>query len=288
MNVLKLATICMISVGAMTATGLTTTAMADGVLPPDIRAKATGEVVWWDASGGALTRARDETTNKHFTEETGVTLKSDFSADMTKFFAAMESGAPVPWSVVEFGTEGDFLRARDAGYLEKLDPSIVPLDKLSEGGYSEYGINTMRYGIVLTYNTTKFSGDAAPKSMADLYDTQRFPGKRCLFKYPQFGGVLESALIGDGVKPKDLYPLDLDRAFKKLDTIKSDIIWWNNGDDAVRLIGSGECTIGIAWSGRVYSAITNDKAPLAVQWQDSVYSNSNYAVPKGAPNPVAG
>jgi hypothetical protein len=46
MNVLKLATICMISVGAMTATGLTTTAMADGVLPPDIRAKATGEVVW--------------------------------------------------------------------------------------------------------------------------------------------------------------------------------------------------------------------------------------------------
>ena len=74
MNVLTLATICMISVGAMTATGLTTTAMADGVLPPDIRAKATGEVVWWDASGGALTRARDETTNKHFTEETGVTL----------------------------------------------------------------------------------------------------------------------------------------------------------------------------------------------------------------------
>ncbi len=66
----------------------------------------------------------------------------------------------------------------------------VALRALEHDGYSEYGINTMRYGIVLTYNTTKFSGDAAPKSMADLYDTQRFPGKRCLFKYPQFGGVL--------------------------------------------------------------------------------------------------
>lgn len=262
-------------------------ALAD-VLSPEVKAKVSGELVWHDGSGGATTRARDETTNKNFIAETGVTLKADFNADVTKFFAAMESGASIPWSVVEFPTKGDFIRARDAGYVEKLDPSIVDFSKIEPDAHDDYGVDVMRYGIVLTYNTDKFKGDAAPTKMGDLYDTQKFPGKRCMFKYPQFGAVIESALLGDGVTRDKLYPLDLDRAFKKLDTIKSDILWWSNGDDAIRLISSGECSIGIAWSGRVYSAVTKDKAPLAMVWQDGLYSSAVYAVPKGAPNPIAG
>jgi putative spermidine/putrescine transport system substrate-binding protein len=271
---------CLVSAHALPA-------LAD-VLPPEVKAKVSGELVWHDGSGGATTRARDETTNKNFTAETGVTLKADFNSDVTKFFAAMDSGASIPWSLIEFPTEGDFMRARDAGYLEKLDPSIIDMSKIDPNAHDDYGVNVMRYGIVLTYNTGKFSGAAAPTKMADLYDTQKFPGKRCMFKYPQFGAVLESALLADGATRDTLYPLDLDRAFKKLDTIKSDILWWSNGDDAIRLISSGECSIGIAWSGRVYSAVKNDKAPLAMVWQDGFYSSAVYAVPKGAPNPVAG
>jgi putative spermidine/putrescine transport system substrate-binding protein len=38
--------------------------------------------------------------------------------------------------------------------------------------------------------------------------------------------MLEIALLADGVAPDKLYPLDLDRAFKKLDTIKKNTIWW--------------------------------------------------------------
>ena len=55
------------------------------------------------------------------------------------------------------------------------------------------------------------------KSWADFYDLKTFPGKRTLFKArPQY--ILESALLADGVDPERLYPLDIDRAFKKLDT----------------------------------------------------------------------
>ncbi|MCK0198131.1 extracellular solute-binding protein [Ancylobacter sp. 6x-1] len=262
-------------------------AIAD-VLPPDVKAKAKGEVVWYDGSGGATTRARDEAIFKGFSAETGVTLRTDFSPDLTKFFAAMDSGAPIPWSFVEFATKSDFVRAREAGYLEKLDPSIVKVSDLGNGAYDDYGVDVMRYGIVFTYNTEKFSGEGAPKTVRDLYDLKKFPGKRCLFKYPQYGGVLESALIADGADRNKLYPLDLDRAFKKLDSIKSDVIWWSNGDDAIRLISSGECSMGIAWSGRVYSAVKNDKAPLAINWKDSLYAQAVYAVPKGAPNAAAG
>lgn len=270
------------------ATAWQSVASASEVLSPEVREQVKGELVWHDGSGGALTRARDETTNKNFIAETGVTLRADFNADTTKFFAAQESDANIPWSLIEFPTKGDFIRARDAGYVQKLDPAIVDVSKLTPGTYDEYGVDTMRYGIVLTYNTNTFSGDAAPTKMSDLFDTEKFPGKRCLFKYPQYGAVLESALIADGVGRDELYPLDLDRAFAKLDTIKSDILWWSNGDDAIRLLASGECSIGIAWSGRVFNAAKADNAPVAMVWQDGLYSSSVYAVPKGAPNPVAG
>lgn len=267
---------------------LSTTVSAADLLSADVKGKLSGDLVWHDASGGATTRGREETYFKDFTAETGMTVKGDFNSDMTKFFAAMDSGADIPWSLIEFPTKGDFLKARDAGYLEKLDPSIVDVSKVGKDSHDEYGVDTMRYGIVFTYNTEKFKDGARPTSVADLYDTAKFPGKRCMFKYPQFGAVLESALIADGVTRDKLYPLDLDRAFKKLDTIKQDILWWSNGDDAIRLLSSGECSMGIAWSGRVYGAVKNDKAPLAVEWKDSLFSQAVYAVPKGAPNAVAG
>ena len=280
---ITLALLCAASVQAFT-----TASFAESVLPQSVRDQLTGDVVLHDVSGGALSRARDETTNKNFTAETGVAVSQDYNGDMTKFFAAEDSGADIPWSVIEFPTEGDFIRARDAGYLQKLDPAIVDAAKLEPGAYEEYGVHIMRYGIVLTYNTDIFPGDKAPTSLKDLFDTAKYPGKRCMFKYPEFGAVLESALLADGVPRDQLYPLDLDRAFKKLDTIKSDIIWWGNGDDAVRLVASGDCSMGVSWSGRAYSFKVNDKAPVAIVWQDSLYAQSVYAVPKGAPNPVAG
>ncbi|QZP31630.1 extracellular solute-binding protein [Pseudomonas sp. DR48] len=277
-----------VGISSLFCCGVAHSAFAAPVLPDAVRSQLSGTVVWHDASGGATTRSRDETVIKDFTEETGVKAKADFNSDMTKFFATMDNGGKVPWSLVEFPTKGDFLKARDAGYLEKLDPSIVDTSKLRPGSYDEYGVDVLRYGIVFTYNTKKFTAENAPTSIRDLYDTKRYPGKRCLFKYPQFGAVIESALLADGVSPEKLYPLNLDQAFKKLDSIKSDIVWWSNGDDAVRLLSSGECSMGVAWSGRVYGAVVKDKTPLAIKWQDSLYAEAVYAVPKNAPNAKAG
>jgi putative spermidine/putrescine transport system substrate-binding protein len=248
----------------------------------------SGSVVWHDGSGGATTTAREETVFKDFTTLTGVTTQADFNSDTTKFFATMQSGAPVPWSLVEFPTKGDFLKAKEAGYLEPLDTAVVPTGQLEEGTYDEFGVDVLRYGITFTYNTDKWpdSGEH-PTKMEDLYDTQKFPGKRCMYKYPQFGATLESALLADGVKREELYPLDTDRALAKLDTIKNDIVWWTNGDEAVRFLSSGECDMGVTWSGRAFSAVTKDNAPLAISWENSLFTDAVYAIPKGAPDKAA-
>ena len=63
-----------------------------------------------------------------------------------------------------------------------------------------------------------------------------------------------AAKKGDGVKPADLYPLDLVRAAKKLDTIKDNIVFWSSGAESQELIGSGEVAMTMIWNGRAWSA----------------------------------
>jgi putative spermidine/putrescine transport system substrate-binding protein len=264
-----------------------TSSSADSKYPASLFDGLSGSVVWYDPGGGANTRAMEDSVFKAFIDETGVSVQSDYNADMTKFFASLEAGRS-PWSVVALGTPADFVNAKAKDYLEPLG-SDVPVDLLEPGTYDEYGFRSQRYGILLAWNTDKWPESGRhPEDITDLFNTRDFPGKRCLFKYPQYGGVLESALLADGVSKDQLYPLDVERAFAKLDTIKDDIVWWTDGDRSVKLIESGDCDMGIVWSGRAFNAVTKDQAPLAITWNGALYSDAYWAIPKGAPNAQAG
>jgi putative spermidine/putrescine transport system substrate-binding protein len=244
-----------------------------------------GELYYYDTSGGPTAAARAETIFKNFKDVTGVEIKADFNSNSTKLFAALEAGGQVPWSLIQFGTLSEFKRAAAQGQLEKLDTSIVPVEKMGEGTVDEYGIHAERFAANLVWNTEKWPATGEqPSSWADLYDTAKFPGKRCLLNYPQYGATFESALLADGVAPEKLYPLDVERALKKLDTIKSDIVWWSNGAQPVQFLSTGECDIGIAWQSRVAGAVNEDKAPIGISWNQAIYSTSAWGIPKGAPN----
>jgi putative spermidine/putrescine transport system substrate-binding protein len=114
-----------------------------------------------------------------------------------------------------------------------------------------------------------------------------FPGKRCMFQFPQYGWTLESALLADGVTPESLYPLDVTRAYNKLNTIKSHIVWWSSGAASIQDFENGSCDLGIIWSGRAYVAVHGDNFPLGISWNQVGYTASVWAIPKGAPNPKA-
>jgi putative spermidine/putrescine transport system substrate-binding protein len=255
--------------------------------PEEIFGNLEGEVVWYDTSGGTTTEYRDQTIFGNFTEMTGVTTRADYNAGQTKYFATIDAGADIPWSMIEFGSKSEFDRAVEMGQVMKLDPEVVPFERMQDGTYTEYGIEVLRYGWNIAYNTDVYPDPAsAPDSAADLFDTEAFPGKRCLFQWP--GGTMELALMADGVAPEDLYPLDVERAFAKMDTVKEDTVWWLTGDESIRYLVDGECDLGMSWSGRVYNAVTKDGAPLAMTWNDSMVSFVYYGVPVGAPNPEAG
>jgi putative spermidine/putrescine transport system substrate-binding protein len=255
--------------------------------PPSTFKGLSGSVVMYDPNGGPTTAATMATIFKDFTDLTGVKVVPDYNATSTKLFAGLQAGQ-APWSLAQVGTKADIARLEAQQHLMPLDPAVVPLNKLDKGSYDKYSIPYERYGFVLTWNTKKWPlSGPHPETMADLYDTKKFPGKRCLFKSAQYGWTLESALIADGVSPSSRYPLDVKRAFAKLDTIKNDIVWWDSGSQSIQYLENGECDLGITWSARPYDAVQSDNAPLAITWKQGGYTSGYIAIPKSAPNPKA-
>jgi putative spermidine/putrescine transport system substrate-binding protein len=241
-------------------------------------------VVLCSACSADLVAGLEETFLADFGSKTKMDIKpvDTFCCGIDKLRAQVKRDK-VQWHVINFATVTDYLLAKEAGLLAPMDPKVVPLDELRDGTYDDLHYNEYRYGAVIGWNTEAFPGDNHPTSLADLLDTERFPGKRCLYKYPQFGGTLEAALLADGVAPEALYPLDVDRALKKLDTIKDDIVWWESGSQASQHLASGTCKLGAVWNG-VAQAAAKRNQPIDIAWQDAIITTSVNAIPKGSPN----
>jgi len=217
-----------------------------------------------------------------FTEKGGPAVVQDGPTDYGKIKAMVEAGA-VTWDVVD--AEYDWaLQAGKAGLLEPLDFTVIDKTKLDPRFVSDFAVGSFYYSFVLGWNPANFP-DAPPATLADLFDTAKFPGKRTFYKWSA-PGVIEAALLADGVAPDALYPLDLDRAFKKLDTIKADIIWWEGGAQSQQLLASGEAPIGFFWNGRL-SALQADGMEVGISWDQNITAADALVVPKGTKNKEA-
>ena len=96
--------------------------------------------------------------------------------------------------------------------------------------------------------------------------------------------MLEVALLADGVAPDKLYPLDVDRAFKKLEQIKPYItVWWTSGAQSAQLLNDGEVDMVMAWNGRV-SALAGEGAKVGFTYNQGILQNTSLCILKDAPN----
>jgi len=232
--------------------------------------------------GGGAQKAHVDSYFKPWAEEAGVTIKQDSPTDYAKVKTQVQSGK-VSWGVIE--AEPNFTEtACEDGLLEKLPQRVLDAAKkanVDEEQINDCAIPNLQYTFSIAYNTDTF-GDDHPSNWEEFFDTDKFPGKRGFWKYAT-GGAFEAALLADGVKPDDLYPLDLDRAFKKLETIKDDIIWYDTGDEQVQLVTSGEAPLVQAWNGRIVQA-AEEGQPAANEYNENFISYDQVAVPKGYDN----
>jgi len=208
----------------------------------------------------------------------GITIKEDTTNGMQDVRAQVQSGSPT-WDVVELGSNS-CVQLKEEGMLEPLDYNVINTDGVPANLVDSHWVGIIFFSTVLGYSTEAYP--EPPKNWADFYDTEKFPGARSMYRKPYY--VLESALIADGVPHDQVYPIDVDRAFKKLETIKDDVaVWWKSGAQSAQLVTDGEVEMIGAWNGRIGNAIKAG-AKAAISWDGALLDFDCLVVPKGAPN----
>lgn len=254
-------------------------------------ANAEGEltVVSW---GGAYTKSQVEAYHKPFIEKTGVKINSeDYNGGIAEIKAQVEAGN-VTWDIVDVELS-DAIRACDEGLLETIDHSTLPAgadgtpatEDFIEGTLYDCAVANIVWSTIFAYDSSKMAD--GPKTMADFFDTAKFPGKRGLRKGAKVN--LEFALMADGVAAKDVYsvmetPEGIDRAFAKLDTIKDDVVWWEAGAQPPQLLADGEVAMTTAYNGRIFNAVAGEGKPFEIVWDGQVWDLDLWVIPKGAKN----
>lgn len=210
--------------------------------------------------------------------------ETEYNGEIAKIRAMVEAKA-VTWDVVDTDTQ-TVLAGCAEGIFETLDWSKLGLDKSKfiGGKVTDCGIPSIMYSTVVAYDTTKTKDPA--NLFEAIYDTAKFPGKRALQKSPFVN--LEWALMADGVAPEDVYkvlgtPEGVDRAFKKLDTIKKDVVWWESGAQGPQLLADGQVVFASSWNGRFYNAIKTDNKPFKIIWDRQAPDWDWWTIPKGTP-----
>jgi putative spermidine/putrescine transport system substrate-binding protein len=252
-------------------------------------ARAEVVVMSWGGDYGA---AQVEAFNRPFTRSTGIKasmVDADRPATLVK--AMVESGN-VTVDVVEFESP-DAIRGCDEGMLEKLNPQMLPAapdgtpaeKDFLPGAVTECGVATVVYSTVFAYDTTKFT--QSPRSMTDLFDLKKFPGKRALRKTAKFS--LEMALMADGVPASQVYrvlatPEGVKRAFAKLATIKSQVVWYDANAEAARLLADAEVVMATGSANRFFTAAVLEGKPIKIAWDGQIYDYAVFVIPKGAPH----
>jgi putative spermidine/putrescine transport system substrate-binding protein len=210
--------------------------------------------------------------------------EAEYNGEVAKIKAMVEAKA-ITWDVIDVDS-ATALQGCAEGALEVIDWAKLGVDKAKMLGadVSECSVPTIVFGTVFGYDTSKLAN--GPTSINDMFDLAKFPGKRGLQKNPTVN--LEWALIADGVPAADVYkvlgtPEGVDRAFKKLDTIKSEIIWWEAGAQAPQLLADGQVVMTSAWNGRLQKPIDVDGKPFKIVWDHQALDWDLWSITKGTP-----
>ncbi|HEY0247150.1 MAG TPA: extracellular solute-binding protein [Gryllotalpicola sp.] len=234
--------------------------------------------------GGTGQQAQIDAWQKPYSEKyPNVTFANSSPPDPAQVKAQVTSGQ-VQWNAV---TTAPYLASQNCGTLyQKLTIPNLTASDYDNGIIGDCYIADFRYSLVFTYSTDAFPDPAkAPKTIADFFDTKKFPGKRGIVPTIQ-DGFLETALLADGVKAKDLYPVDVDRALTKWDTIKSDTIFAANPGALLQDVTSHQVVMEMLVQARTQAAL-DAGAHIKPVWDQTITSIDGLAIPKGSPNTAA-
>jgi putative spermidine/putrescine transport system substrate-binding protein len=260
------------------AMGLLGLGAAGAGLPRDAAAQAK-EIVFctW---GGTANIAYGTYLGKPFEQKNpGIKVTMEPGSPTIGRIRAMVDSKKVTWDIID-GSAFFAMTLGAAGYLEKIDYSVVKQDLLIPGMALEHGVGPYTYSNVMVYDASKFGKDP-PKNWVDFFNFQKYPGKRMMRRDSNV--QLEFLLMGDGVPADKLYPLDVPRALAFLKKHRAHLVFWNSGAESEQLIRSGEAVMGNLWNSRAKVLFDEGRGKFDFTWNQGSLQAGMMIVPKGNP-----
>ncbi len=242
--------------------------------------------------GGSAARAQMLALLRPWEKQTGSYAEmAEYNGGIEEIRRQVEA-ANVTWDVIDM-EYSDLIQACEEGLLEVIDAGTLPPgadgtaagEDFRDGALHECGVGNLVWSTVYAYGGASF--DTAPGTIADFFDVETFPGKRGIRRDPR--GILEWALMADGVAAGEVYavldtPDGLNRAFDRLATIHSDIVWWERGPQPAQMLASGEVSMSMAWNGRLFRPIVERGEDIHIVWDGQIWEYDLFAIPKGSRN----
>jgi putative spermidine/putrescine transport system substrate-binding protein len=81
-----------------------------------------------------------------------------------------------------------------------------------------------------------------------------------------------------------LYPLDVDRAFRKVREIKRNTVFWSTGAESQQALRQGDAVMGLLWNTRAMLVQRDTQDRVRFTWNQGILQPSVWTVPKGNPS----
>lgn len=228
--------------------------------------------------GGTFSDAQRVAYYEPFTTETGIGI-----VEAETSIAALQSQVDtgnVQWDVMMLSTT-DLAQGTAKGLFESVDGVVDPANFVADT-VTDHGVGLDFSSNVLAWNTEKISSPA-PQSWRDFWDFDKFPGKRAVPSWGPDAQLFEFALLADGVAMDELYPLDVDRALRKLEELRDDMIVYDSNAQGLQLVTGGQADMALLPNGRVELA-ARSSMPIDFTFNEGALVVDWAAIPKGAPN----
>jgi Spermidine/putrescine-binding periplasmic protein len=229
------------------------------------------------AYGGVGQEAMIKAWQKPYTaEHPNVDFINTAPPDVAQVKAQVESNA-VLWDIIATAPAA---AEQNCGTLfEPLDFSGVDASELVEFSIGDCYIGNFINASPLAYRTDAFP-NGGPQSIEDFFDVDKFPGQRGVLTNLQ-NGILEYGLLGDGVAPADLFPLDVDRSLAKWDEIRDVTTFAPNVGALQQAVAAEQVDVFFLADSRLVP-LMNDGQDITIVWDVTVASVNAFAVPKGS------
>lgn len=240
------------------------------------------ETLTFAGYGGTTQDAQIETWGKSFTDATGHEVQAA-AVDYGKLKGMVDSNR-VTWDVAV--VEGFFAHTpANQELFTPLDKSAIDkqrLDAVAGDGppgdqVTDHSVACYQYSFAMGYRED--ADGPRPTNWREFFDVDQFPGTRGLYGVPY--GMIEVALLGDGVSWDEMYPLDVDRALEKIKSLGSEVEYWTSGADSQQMLIGGSADFVVVWDVRVATLALQGR-PVGIEFNESVRAADHLIVPKGS------